>query len=346
MKLDSKIMYKAFLDKDSRFEGLFFIGVKTTGIFCRPTCRARTPKFENIEFLQSVKDALQFGYRPCKLCKPIELAGETPVWLDPLMREITGDPNLKITDRDIRNKGIDPYRVRRWFKRQYGITFHAYLRTLKVSGAFGRLKHGDKVIEVAYDSGYESLSGFTEQFKKTTGYSPKNSKDKQIVKITRILTPLGPMLAGAADEGLCLLEFIDRKMLQTQLNRIRKQLNAELMPGTSKHFSETDKQIKEYFEGKRKDFDVPLVISGTSFQKKVWSLLMEVPYGDTRSYKKQAELLGNPNAVRAVGKANGDNKISIFIPCHRVIGENGKLVGYGGGLSRKQYLLDLERSSK
>ena len=342
MELDNKVMYQAYLNKDSSYEGLFFIAVKTTGIFCRPTCKARAPKFENIEFVHSIRDAVQMGYRPCKLCKPVELAGEMPSWMNPLINKISAKPSLKITDWHINEMGIDPNRVRRWFKKQYKMTFHGYLRTLKISDAFGRLKYGDKVIDVAYDSGYESLSGFTDLYKKTTGSSPKKSMQKQIVKLTRILTPLGPMLAGATEEGLCLLEFIDRRMLQTQLDRLKKQLNSEIMPGSSVHFSELDNQIKEYFDGKRQKFTIPLVISGTPFQKKVWKILTAIPFGETRSYKKQAELLGNPNAVRAVGKANGDNKISIIIPCHRVIGENGKLVGYGGGLTRKQYLLNLE----
>lgn len=164
----------------------------------------------------------------------------------------------------------------------------------------------------------------------------------QLIKITRILTPLGPMLAGATEEGICLLEFIDRKMLETQLKRLKKSLKAEFLPGTNRKFDELNLQMNEYFNGKRKKFTIPLIILGSSFQKKVWSVLQEIPYGETRSYKEQAKILGNPDAVRAIGKANGDNRISIIIPCHRVIGSNGELVGYGGGLWRKQYLLDLE----
>ena len=342
LQLDKSIMYKALQDKDSRFEGLFFVCVKTTGIFCRPSCRARTPKYENVEFIHSTHDALHLGYRPCKLCRPLEPAGEIPEWLNPLMREINGNPGVKITDGDLKKRCIDPNRVRRWFRKNHGMTFHAYVRTLKISNAFGRIRYGDKVIEAAYESGYESLSGFTDSYKKATGYSPKKSLQRQLINITRILTPLGPMLAGAADEGLCLLEFIDRKMLPTQLSRLKKQLNAELIPGSSKYFDEINTQLAEYFEGKRKEFSVPLVLAGTPFQKKVWSLLMKIPYGTTRSYKEQAELIGNPNAVRAVAKANGDNRISILIPCHRVIGTDGTLTGYGGGLTRKQLLLNHE----
>jgi AraC family transcriptional regulator of adaptative response/methylated-DNA-[protein]-cysteine methyltransferase len=154
------------------------------------------------------------------------------------------------------------------------------------------------------------------------------------------------MLAGATDEGICLLEFVDRRMLETQLNRLSKLLHARVVPGSHTHFDKLDTQLGEYFSGKRKEFEIPLVLPGTPFQKKVWAGLQAIPYGSTRSYREQAEFIGSPNAVRAVAKANGDNRLAILIPCHRVIGANGELVGYGGGLSRKQYLLNLESDSR
>ena len=153
---------------------------------------------------------------------------------------------------------------------------------------------------------------------------------------------LGPMLAGANDDGICLLEFIDRRMLETQIIRLRQLFNAEFVPGDNKYFEDLNMQIQEYFSGKRKNFDLPLLLKGTSFQEAVWKELLTIPYGVTRSYQEQAEHVGNIHAVRAVAKANGDNRIAIIIPCHRVIGKNGKLTGYGGGLWRKQFLLDHE----
>jgi AraC family transcriptional regulator of adaptative response/methylated-DNA-[protein]-cysteine methyltransferase len=318
------------------------VGVKTTGIFCRPTCTARKPKKQNVEFYGSTHEALLDGYRPCKICHPLGQQGEYPQWLKPLMKEIDSFPELRLKDSDLRKRGIDPARVRRWFKKHHGMTFQAYLRTLRISDAFGRIKYGEKVVDTAYESGYESLSGFTDGFKKTTGFSPTKSTDKDIVVTTRILTPLGPMLAGATEEGVCLLEFIDRRMLETQIKRLKKTLKAEFIPGSNPHFETLDQQISEYFEGTRKEFSVPLVTAGTDFQEKVWRILQEIPYGTTRSYKEQAQRIGNPQAVRAVARANGDNRISIIIPCHRVIGSDGSLTGYGGGLWRKQYLLDLE----
>jgi len=343
---DEATMYQALLNKDSSFEGLFFVGVKTTGIFCRPTCTARKPKKDNVEFFPSAREALLNGYRPCKLCSPLGYQGETPDWLKTVMNEVENHPDLRLKDSDLKKRGIDPNRVRRWFKKNLGMTFQTYLRTLRISQAFGRIKYGEKVIEAAFESGYESLSGFTESFKKTTGFSPIKSIQNRMIMITRILTPLGPMLAGATDEGICLLEFIDRRMLETQLNRLKKLFKAELIPGSNQHFDELNKQIKQYFEGTRTEFSVPLVLDGTAFQRQVWSALQTIPYGETRSYKEQAEFICNPKAIRAVARANGDNRIAIIIPCHRVIGANGELVGYGGGLWRKQYLLNLEAGNR
>lgn len=339
---DERTMYNALLEKDSHFEGIFFVGVKTTGIFCRPTCRARKPKLKNIEFFASTKEALLNGYRPCKICNPLGNNGDSPKWLRPLLEAIHKNPELRLRDADLRQRGIDPARVRRWFKKNYAISFQAYMRTLKISSAFSKIKNGDNVTGVAFDSGYESLSGFTESFKKATGFSPIHSRRKNLVTITRIPTPLGPMLAGATHKGICLFEFTDRRMLNTQLGRIRKIFDAEIIPGSSPHFDQLNQEIAEYFEGKRERFTVPLVIDGTPFQEKVWKALRKIPYGETRSYKDQAVMIGHPKAVRAVANANGDNRIAIIIPCHRVIGADGKLVGYGGGLWRKKYLLKLE----
>jgi AraC family transcriptional regulator of adaptative response/methylated-DNA-[protein]-cysteine methyltransferase len=167
-----------------------------------------------------------------------------------------------------------------------------------------------------------------------------------VIAITRILTPLGPMFAGAVAEGVCLLEFADRRMLETQLARLRRLFHAEFVPGDSSHFWVLSGQLEEYFAGSRREFSVPLACPGTAVQERVWSVLRAIPYGTTRFYQEQARLIGDPRAVRAVARANGDNRLAILIPCHRVIGKNGKLIGYGGGLWRKRYLLDLERKNK
>lgn len=162
--------------------------------------------------------------------------------------------------------------------------------------------------------------------------------------VTRIIeTPIGAMVAGSAENGICLLEFTDRRMLNTEYKIISKYLKDEIIEGFNAHIENLTGQLEEYFSGTGKTFDIPLVFTGTDFQKLVWNELLRIPFGRTRSYSGQAEALGNSGSVRAVANANGMNKISIVVPCHRVIGENGRLTGYGGGLWRKKWLLDHEK---
>ncbi|MGU3376939.1 methylated-DNA--[protein]-cysteine S-methyltransferase [Chryseobacterium sp. M5A1_1a] len=166
----------------------------------------------------------------------------------------------------------------------------------------------------------------------------------EIIYQKTIQTPLGEMIACAVDQGICLLEFTDRKNMEKQFKSLSKALNAEIVEKEHIHFKQLEDELTEYFDGKRDHFEVPLFTTGTVFQEKVWQLLREIPMGETRSYKQQSEFLGNPKAIRAVGTANGINKIAILIPCHRVIGSNGELVGYAGGIWRKQKLLELEKA--
>jgi len=339
-------MYNALLEKDSSFEGLFFTGVKTTGIFCRPTCRARKPKKENVEFFEKAKDALVHGYRPCKICKPLEKPGNTPEYIHKILDDLAGDPSLKLKEQDLRNRNVEPNTIRRWFLKHHGMTFHAYQRMLRINTAFKKIKKGESVTNAAFDSGYDSLSGFNDSFKSVFGVAPSQSKEKKMLDITRLETPLGPMIACANERGVCLLEFTDRKMLETQFKDLAKRLNATISPGDNNHLKSLDNQLNEYFEGTRKKFDLLLETPGSKFQQSVWRQLQSIPYATTRSYKEQAEAIGNPAAVRAVANANGMNRIAIVIPCHRVIGSDGKLTGYGGGLWRKKYLLDFEMKNQ
>lgn len=164
-----------------------------------------------------------------------------------------------------------------------------------------------------------------------------------MIKTTKIETPLGEMVAGAIDEGVCLLEFTDRRMLPTEYKDLTRQLMTTVEDGENKHLKILRKQLKEYFDGRRKEFSVPLVTPGSEFQQAVWKELQNIQFGSTRSYQEQAIALNRPDSVRAIANANGMNRISIVIPCHRVIGSNGRLTGYGGGLKRKRWLLDHEK---
>lgn len=345
MKKDD-IFYEALVAKDPSFEGTFFAGIKTTGIFCRPTCTARKPKRENVEFFASAKDAILKGYRACKVCHPMEKAGSTPEYVDRVLRLLDEDPSLKLKDYDLLKLDIEPSKIRRWFLKNHGITFHAYQRMYRINTAFKKLQTGTSVTDIAFDSGYESLSGFNDSFKKVFGVSPKNSKEKHVIDFTRIETDLGTMVACATDKGVCLLEFSDRKGLETELKQLAKYHNANIVQGQNKYFKQLKEELDAYFEGRLKEFKVPLDISGTDFQKQVWQALVEIPYGTTSSYLRQAEVLGKPSSVRAVANANGMNKIAIIIPCHRVVGSDGSLTGYAGGLWRKQKLIDLEKDNK
>lgn len=160
---------------------------------------------------------------------------------------------------------------------------------------------------------------------------------------TKIETPLGEMIAGATEDGICLLEFTDRRMLSTELKDLERLLETTIEEGDNRYIKLLRKQLAEYFKGRRKEFSVPLVTPGTEFQQIVWKELLNIPFGSTRSYQEQADILDIPGSVRAIANANGMNRISIVIPCHRVIGSNGHLTGYGGGLKRKKWLLDHEK---
>ncbi len=163
-----------------------------------------------------------------------------------------------------------------------------------------------------------------------------------MIMTMNIPTPLGSMIACASDKGLCLLEFVDSDAPEGQIREIEKIFGSTVVPGTGIHLETARSELEEYFSGRRKSFDVDLDIRGTAFQMQAWKVLQDIPYGHTMSYKEQASAAGRPRAVRAVANANGSNRISIIIPCHRVIGSDGNLAGYGGGLWRKQHLLDLE----
>ena len=332
------------MDRRDDFIGVFFVGVKTTSIFCIATCRARKPKKENVEFFSTFREALEQGYRPCKICKPTQNANQKPEQVDRAIQLVRENPKERVTDHDLRRVNISPEAVRRWFNTNYGMTFQAFQRMYRINNAFQELQKGKNTTHAAFDSGYESLSGFGYTFKKVMGGSPQKSMDRRIILICRITTPLGPMFICSTEKGICLLEFVDRRMLETEFKDLQRLLHARILAGENTHIKRAKKQLAEYFSGKRKEFDVQLELPGTDFQKLVWRALLEINYGQLTNYQLQAKKIGRPKAVRAVASANGQNRVSIIIPCHRVTGKNGKLTGYGGGLERKQWLLDHERS--
>ena len=337
--------YQALLERNQSYVGIFFVGVKTTFIFCISSCRARKPKKENVEFYSTFKDALDNGYRPCKICKPTENANQSPETVKKAILLIKQNPKKKITDYELRREKISPEVVRRWFKSNYGMTYQAFQRMYRINNAYQELRQGKNATRTAFDAGYESLSGFNYTFKKLMGKSPKHGTDDNIILIDRLTTPIGPMFVAATEHGICLLDFVDRKSLETALKDLQQRLNAKIISGENDHIRQLKKELKAYFEGTRRTFDIKTETPGTDFQNQVWESLKDIEYGTTTSYQNQAERIKNPKAVRAVASANGHNRISIVIPCHRVIGKNGEMTGYGGGIERKKWLIAHERSN-
>ncbi len=334
--------YQALLDRQQCFTGIFYACVKTTSVFCIATCRARKPKLKNVEFYTTFKEALDQGYRPCKICKPTENAHEAPKEVLRAIEMVKRHEKEKISDFRLRESGISPESVRRWFKKNYGITFHAFQRMYRINVAFQELKTGRKTTDTAFGVGYESLSGFGYTYKKLLGSSPRKSITKNVILLSRAATPLGPVFVAGTDKGICLVEFVDRKMLEKEFSDLQRLLKGTIIAGENQHTEQVKTELREYFQGERMHFDVALHTPGTEFQNVVWEALLNITHGQTMTYRQLAEKIGNPKAIRAVASANGLNRIAIVVPCHRVIGSDGQLRGYGGGLERKQWLLDHE----
>src|SRR5438876_3795865 len=342
----SETMYRALVNRDPSFEGIFFVGVRTTGIFCRPTCTAKKPARENVDFFATPNEALHGGYRPCLRCNPMDPDKRPPKLIERLRVEVERAPGGRLTDKELTAMAIDPSTARRQFKRHYGMTFQAYHRARRMGLALREVRMGGRVDEARNGSGFESESGFREAFTKIFGEPPTTAKTRGPLFAQRIETPLGAMVAVADDEGLRLLEFVDRRATERELSILRKSLRTNVVPGEHRHLDAVRSQLVNYFSGENLEFDVPLAPVGSPFQLRAWKLLRSIPVGETCSYSWMAKRLGDENARRAVGRANGTNMICIIVPCHRVIRADGTLCGYGGGLWRKKWLLDHERRWK
>ncbi len=337
-------MYRALLERDAQYEGVFVVAVRTTGIFCRPTCTARKPKRENVEFLATSAAALHAGYRPCKVCQPTDDSAKPPAWVrDLLARVEQSSADSRIRDHDLRARSIEPARVRRYFRKHYGMTFQAYQRARRLATAVRDIRAGTPLATTPYRNGYQSESGFRDAFTKLFGDPPSRSGHVDFLNAHWYNSPLGPMLIVASERGVCLLEFVDRRALETELEYIRNRFGALIVPGKNEHVDQLASELEDYFTGPFARFSTALDPRGTPFQQAVWNELRKIPIGETRSYSAIARALGRPGGQRAIGHANGQNRIAIVIPCHRVIRENGELSGYGGGVWRKKWLLEHER---
>ena len=340
---DHETLYSHLVRRDPELDGVIYVGVKTTGIFCRPVCPARTPLSKNITFYGSPDEALLAGFRACKRCRPLDDPNAPGLLIEKLMRLVEDDPSRKWSEDDLKDMGIEPATARRHFQRRFDMSFSQYARARRLGHAFKTIRNGEAVIAAQLDAGFESGSGFREAFSRTFGNAPNNSRAAKAFAMDWIDTPLGPMLAIADETHLHMLEFTERKKLDAHVERYRRQFNATVLPGDTTALQLIRREVLDYFAGRSLDFKSAIAEAGTAFQNEVWGELRRVPPGVTRSYREMAERIGRPTAVRAVANANRQNRCAIILPCHRVIGADGALTGYAGGLWRKQWLLDHER---
>jgi len=319
------------------------VGVKTTGAFCRPTCPTRKPKFENCEFFETAQQALLASFRPCKRCRPLSHPNQVSEWVRTLVEAVEANPEKRWRGADFRALAIDESTARRQFKKRFGMTFVEYARARRMGLAMNQIRTGDSIIDTRLAMGYESSSGFRDAFSKIMGAAPSFTTGNNILKAAWLDTRLGPMVAIANASDLLLLEFVDRRGLEREIERLRDKTKSAIIPGRTKPIDLIEKELEQYFQCGRKQFNTPIALLGSEFQKNVWRELIEIPSGETRSYADIALAINKPSAFRAVARANGANQLAIIIPCHRVINTNGALGGYAGGITRKEWLINHEK---
>lgn len=336
-------LYQALLERDERYDGQAFVCVSTTGIFCRLTCPARKPKSKNCSFMASVGECIEAGYRACKRCHPLQAAASADPSIAALLAALDERPDIRWSEGHITQMGFDLSTVRRSFKRQFGMTFLEMARQRRLREGFESLSLGAKVITAQNDASFDSPSAFRASFGKLLGCAPNDLTTTGLLLADWISTPLGDMIAVSSASHLHLLEFVDRKALPRSLSRLRDHAKGSLGLGRHAPTTQIRVELAAYFAGTCARFDTPLAMHGSAFTQQVWHDLLQIPAGTTRSYSQIAQDIGRPTATRAVARANGANQIALVIPCHRVLGVDGSLTGYGGGLWRKQRLIEIER---
>lgn len=340
---DPDTLYAALVARDTAYDGRAYVTVRSTGIFCRLSCPARKPLRRNCDFYETPAQCLEAGFRPCKRCHPLRSAAAGDPLVGALLAALEERPAHRWSEADIAALGHDPSTVRRVFRRQIGMTFLALARQRRLREGFTALAAGEPVIAAQIDAGFESPSAFRAAFARLVGCAPGSFRRDARLRCDAIDTPLGPMVAVVCDHALHLLEFIDRKALPGEIRRLSETQPGGIGFGRTAITGRLEQELTRYFSGHGGGFQTPLCLHGTPFEREVWTALQQIAPAQQQSYGQLARSMGRSSAARAVARANGRNQIAILIPCHRVVGADGSLTGYGGGLWRKQRLLDLEQ---
>lgn len=340
---DDDALYRALLARDDAFDGRAFVGVTSTGVFCRLTCPARKPKRENCLFFETIGDCIAAGFRACLKCHPMGSAAQSDPVVARLLAALRAEPERRWLERDVAAMGIDPSTARRAFKRHFGMTFLEMARLERLRCGAAELPAGGRVIDAQLQASYDSPAAFRAAFGKWLGIAPGKFVKDALLRADWIDTKLGPMIAVSDAHALHLLEFAERKALPGELKRLYAHARGSLGFGRFAPTDQIEAEMTAFMSGTSDQFETRLAPLGTPFTQAVWQTLRTIPAGETRSYAQVARMMARPEAVRAVARANGANPIAIAIPCHRVLGADGSLTGYGGGLWRKQALIELER---
>lgn len=336
--IDDDRAWAAALRRDRSMDGKFVTGVHSTGIYCRPSCGAKTPARKNVRFYPDGAAARGVGLRPCKRCLPDDVARDEAAIAAALNRLQASDDSIPLADL-AETAGYSPSHFQRIFKRQVGLSPAAFARALRMERAEGALNGSDSVTGALYTAGFNAPSRFYDQLDGRMGMAPSiwNDGGKGVTLRWAVVgTSLGKMLVAATDKGVCRLSFGEGA---GELER--RFPKAKLRQGGAA-FADLLQDVIDAVEAPGDFGHIPLDVKGTAFQEACWKALREIPPGETRSYSDIAAAAGSPRATRAAGSANANNHVAVLIPCHRVIRSDGSLGGYAYGLDMKKTLLEKE----
>ncbi len=353
--IDQLTCWQAREARDKSFDGKFFIGVLTTGIFCRPSCPSRRALQKNVRFYATSAEAQADGLRPCLRCKPLET---NSLESDAIREQFQGvcryirqnldhRAALKL-DTLSKRFGLSPFHFHRTFKAVVGVTPRQYVEAIRMQTLKENLRDGESVTGAIYSAGFGASSRVYDAVDTSLGMTPKQYRESgNHVEISYVTadTPLGPIMIGATDRGLCFLEFgtSSQELLESLEQEYPAATRVPMPEPYSAQFTGWMQALARYLEGERALSKMPLALHGTAFQLKVWRYLQTIPQGSVASYAEVAQAIGHPKATRAVANACAANRIALAIPCHRVIRGDGGLGGYRWGMDRKRALLDAER---